>query len=225
MLLSAALFRSSVSCLSLNTEKEKGNICSRLGKWQLQHHQKVKAKAPSSLPNQSDLTLYADLESSLSNLSLKPQSSKSSTSFRRKQDVADSWEDEDPSSSEESDQRLAQQQSTDYPAAPPPTPISPTTSFASRESFTGLYGYINGTDEASDPRTERSNTRPEKTDAVAKRLIAGALGVRAPKKTDEQMAYDRAIKEKEVKRRNQEKEAAMRAKEDAERAKIAVWSD
>ncbi len=65
--------------------------------------------------------------------------------------------------------------------------------------------------------------RPEKTDAVAKRMIAGALGVKAPKKTEEQKAYDRAIKEKETKRRNQEKEAAARAKEEAERAKAAVW--
>jgi hypothetical protein len=67
--------------------------------------------------------------------------------------------------------------------------------------------------------------RPEKTDAVAKRMIAGALGVKATKKTEEQKAYDRAIKEKEIKRRNQEKEAAARAKEEAERAKTAVWDD
>jgi hypothetical protein len=67
--------------------------------------------------------------------------------------------------------------------------------------------------------------RPEKTDAVAKRMIAGALGVKATKKTEEQKAYDRAIKEKEIKRRNQEKEAVARAKEEAERAKAAVWDD
>lgn len=67
--------------------------------------------------------------------------------------------------------------------------------------------------------------RPEKTDAVAKRMIAGALGVKAPKKTEEQKAYDRAIKENEIKRRNQEREAAARAKEEAERAKAAVWDE
>ena len=72
---------------------------------------------------------------------------------------------------------------------------------------------------------ERPGVRPEKTDAVAKRMIAGALGVRAPKKTEEQKAYDRAIKEKEVKRRNAEKEAAARAHEEAERAKAAVWEN
>jgi hypothetical protein len=62
-------------------------------------------------------------------------------------------------------------------------------------------------------------------DALAKRMIAGALGVKAPKKTEEQKAYDRAIKENEIKRRNQEREAAARAKEEAERAKAAVWDE
>ena len=60
---------------------------------------------------------------------------------------------------------------------------------------------------------------------MAKRMIAGALGVRAPKRTEEQKAYDKAIKEKEIKRRNAEKEAAIRAKEEAERQKAAVWDD
>jgi hypothetical protein len=67
--------------------------------------------------------------------------------------------------------------------------------------------------------------RPEKTDAVAKRMIAGALGVRAPKQTEEQKAYDRAVKEKETRRRNLEKEVAAKAEEEAEKAKAAVWND
>jgi hypothetical protein len=76
----------------------------------------------------------------------------------------------------------------------------------------------------SDGRARR-DVRPDKTDAVAKRMIAGALGVKAPKKTDEQRAYDKALKEKEMKRRNLEKEAAAKAKEEVERAKAAVWDD
>ena len=74
-------------------------------------------------------------------------------------------------------------------------------------------------------RGDRSGARPEKTDAVAKRMIAGALGIKAPKKTEEQRAYERAIKEKEIKRRNAKKESEKRAKEDAERAKVAIWDD
>lgn len=56
-------------------------------------------------------------------------------------------------------------------------------------------------------------------------MIAGALGVRAPKKTNEQKAYERAMKEKEVKRRNKEQEAQARAKADAESAKAAMWNE
>jgi hypothetical protein len=154
---------------------------------------------------------------------LHPEPSKSSASFKKKQSVSESWEDEElENSGEESDRPLSLQQSADYPSAPPPTPISPSTSFT-RETFINPYGY--SVDGASDARSERANARPEKTDAVAKRMIAGALGVRAPKKTEEQRAYDRAIKEKEMKRRNLEKEAAARAKEEAERQKAAVWDD
>lgn len=167
--------------------------------------------------------LFAELESSLNKLSLKPRPSKASAAFKKQRSVADSWEDEDVSSGEDTDRPISPQQSADYPAAPPPTPISPSTSFQSRDTFISPYGY--GTDGVSDPRSERSRARPEKTDAVAKRMIAGALGVKAPKKTDEQRSYDRAIKEKEMKRRNQEKETAARGKEEAERAKAAVWSD
>jgi len=161
------------------------------------------------------------LESSLKTLSLNPRPSKSSTSFKEKQPVSESWEDEElENSGDETDRPLSPQQSASYPSAPPPTPISPPKSF-SRDAFVSPYGF--GTDGASDPRPERA--RPEKTDAVAKRLIAGALGVKAPKKTEEQRAYDRAIKEKEMKRRNQEKEAAAKAQEEAARAKTAVWED
>ncbi|KAH8665781.1 hypothetical protein BGZ60DRAFT_55767 [Tricladium varicosporioides] len=162
------------------------------------------------------------LESTLTKLSLNPQSSKSSASFKKKQQaLAESWEDEDiEDSGEDTDRPLSPQQSADYPSAPPPTPISPTP--RSGESFINPYGY--GMDGTSAARAERT-VRQEKTDAVAKRMIAGALGVKAPKKTEEQKAYDRAIKEKEIKRRNQEKEATARAKEDAEKAKAAVWDD
>ena len=67
--------------------------------------------------------------------------------------------------------------------------------------------------------------RPEKTTAVAGRLIAGALGVRAPKRTDEEREYDKAMREKERKRRTEEKERERKAQEEAEARKKAVWDD
>jgi len=70
-------------------------------------------------------------------------------------------------------------------------------------------------------RPQSSDKRPEKSAAAASRLIAGALGVRAPKMTQEQREYEKAVREKERKRREEEKQ---RAKEE-ERKIAAVWED
>jgi hypothetical protein len=150
---------------------------------------------------------------SLSDVQKHPASNKNA--------VADSWEDDISSGedTEKEDPRGAE----GVPQAPPPTPISPTSPCSWSEiDSTGLYpsGQISDGDSASRP-----STRPEKQTAVAGRLIAGALGVRVPKKTEEQKAYDRATMEKEVKRRNKEHEARAREKRDAERAKAAVWDE
>lgn len=140
----------------------------------------------------------------------------------KKNAVADSWEDDISSGedTEKEDPRGAE----DLPQAPPPpTPISPTSPCSwSETDSTGLYhsARISDGDSQFQP-----STRPEKQTAVAGRLIAGALGVRVPKKTEEQKAYDRATKEKEVKRRNKEHEARAREKRDTERAKAAVWDE
>jgi len=163
-----------------------------------------------------------ELGSSLHKLSINPEASKPSAASKKWQPIAESWEDDGSDSGEDTDRPISSLSSS-YPAAPPPTPISPPPSFSGHDTFISPYGY--GADGARDVRSERSGARPEKTDAVAKRMIAGALGVKAPKKTEEQRAYDRAVKEKEIKRRNLEKEAAARAKEEAEKAKMAVWDD
>ncbi|KFX95677.1 hypothetical protein V490_03717, partial [Pseudogymnoascus sp. VKM F-3557] len=72
---------------------------------------------------------------------------------------------------------------------------------------------------------EGSEKRQEKTDAVAKRMIAGALGIRAPKKTEEERAYERAVREGEVKRRQREREEKAKEEEERERARRSVWED
>jgi hypothetical protein len=67
--------------------------------------------------------------------------------------------------------------------------------------------------------------RPEKTTAVAGRMIAAGLGVRAPKRTDEEKEYDKAMREKERKKRTEEKERERREKEETEARKKAIWND
>jgi len=165
------------------------------------------------------------LENSIGRLSLSPQNNKKGSTPKKTQPIADSWEDDDLSSGDETDRPISPQTSANYPSAPPPTPISGAGYSPFEESWGP--GGVSYDDNRLSPRSERtgSNTRPEKTDAVAKRLIAGALGVRAPKKTEEQRAYERAVKEKEVKRRNGEKEAKIRSEEEAKRAKAAAWDD
>jgi hypothetical protein len=171
-------------------------------------------------------TLPLALSSTLTKLSLNPIPSKSSSSFAKKQKAppADSWEEEAEDSGSDTEGPLSPQQSNDYPSAPPPTPISPNHNQA--HSFENPYGYVDGASERPSGRGGLSDgKRPEKTDAVAKRLIAGALGVRAPKKTDDQKAYEKAAREKEVKRREKEKADEVKAKQEKERAKAAVWEE
>ncbi|PNS18988.1 Endocytosis protein end4 [Sphaceloma murrayae] len=67
--------------------------------------------------------------------------------------------------------------------------------------------------------------RPEKSTAVASRLIAAGLGVKAPRRTEEQREYDRAMRAQEVKRREREREEERKRKEEEEKAKRAIWDD
>lgn len=121
---------------------------------------------------------------------------------------------------------------------PPPTPISPQTSEYQNEHHHQQPGATAGGDgggasapaygnpiPSSSPSSRiPPSRRPEKQTAVAGRMIAGALGIRAPKRTEEQRVYDRAIKEQEVRRKNREKEEAAKAREEDEKAKAAVWN-
>ncbi|KAI0430147.1 hypothetical protein F5Y09DRAFT_341921 [Xylaria sp. FL1042] len=169
--------------------------------------------------------------------SAPPTSKPKHKSKPKKQVVADSWEDEESSASEaepESEPPTPSTQSSgavqDGVAAPPPTPISPSYGrhgsegngnapwLASSSTSGGGYGYRDAQDDGG-------VKRPEKTDAVARRMIASALGVRAPKQTEEQKAYDRAVREKERKKREEEREAERRRAQEAEMAKAAMWND
>lgn len=152
-------------------------------------------------------------------------------STKKKEVVADSWEDDlSTSGSEtETDEGTASSASTtakigisspssktEGPLAPPSTPATDYGDFVPQWN-TRSQG-------AAAPR-ESPRARPEKQTAVASRMIAGALGIRAPKRTEEERAYDRAVKEKEMKRRNKAKEEATRTQVEEDKAKSAVWED
>ncbi|KAJ5620063.1 hypothetical protein N7510_004047 [Penicillium lagena] len=147
--------------------------------------------------------------------------------------IADSWEDEAELSADDNDLQspadghssLPSPISGEGPLDPPPTPISPQTSYPgvsggyTSSPPTSAGGY------AAAPQSGGASRRPEKQTAVAGRLIAGALGIRAPKRTEEQRSYDRAVKEQEIRRRNREREELTKAKEEDEKLKTSVWND
>jgi hypothetical protein len=154
---------------------------------------------------------------------LEQSSSKMSEASATKEEVADSWEDEalsdlaaeDDQKQEPHAKKMPSEDAdrpprTALPKAPPPTPVSPRTNTPDWDS-----------QGSSDFRDERR--RPEKSTAVAGRLIAGALGVKAPKKTEEQRAYERSVKEQEIRRRNREKEQREEERLEDEKARASVW--
>ncbi|EON61029.1 hypothetical protein W97_00239 [Coniosporium apollinis CBS 100218] len=119
------------------------------------------------------------------------------------------------------------------PLAPPPTPASPTSGFTYDLPYSSLIptsssiGRTKGTasEGGSGASTPPSSRRPDKTTAVAGRLIAGALGVRAPKRTEEEREYDRVMRGKEKERREREREERGRRAEEEEAARRKVWED
>ncbi|KAI3402118.1 hypothetical protein diail_47 [Diaporthe ilicicola] len=165
-----------------------------------------------------------DVTSSVSKLSLDTQTAKQAAKPKpEKEQVADSWEDEDLSSDTETE---PEKDSNPTPSegdpqgtsAPPPTPVTPSYGQGTFSSTDPTGGHHISTGSPGS-----SAARPEKTDAVARRMIAGALGMRAPKLTEEQKAYDKAVREKERKRREEEKAAQRRKEEEAAKAKAAMW--
>lgn len=167
------------------------------------------------------------LASSLSKLNIA-----SSTSKKSKVVAPDSWEDEDLSGEDTETEEPSKHQrnlstisnvssfSGDGPSAPPPTPASPSGRYPD-DVFDHPYQSLQPSRERQQSGHRTPERRPEKTTSVAARMIAGSLGVRAPKRTEEQREFDRAVKEKEKKRRAEEKDKA----EQEEKLKASVWED
>ena len=69
----------------------------------------------------------------------------------------------------------------------------------------------------------KEQKRPEKSAATAGRLIAGALGVKAPRMGEEQKRYERVVREKERERVVREREERRREEGERERRRREVW--
>ncbi|KAF4592482.1 ubiquitin-like protein smt3 [Ophiocordyceps camponoti-floridani] len=132
--------------------------------------------------------------------------SKSRKKKKKNKEVADSWENADESSSAEE----AGPQS--HKPSRTPSPIRPIQA----------RGLPTARPLVAAMAPDR---RPEKTDAVARRMIAAGLGLKAPKQTAEQSAYQKSIREQERKRRDQQRAEEQERKEEAEKAKAAIWND
>lgn len=162
------------------------------------------------------------VESSLHKLSLAP-SPRGPAPKPTSHPVADSWEEEADSSSSTSRTPSPPQTptSSNLPLAPPPTPISATYSISHRPDWPSAH--FPPTRQNASSASEPLQHRPEKQTAVAGRIIAGALGVKAPAKSEEGRAYEKAMREKEKKRLEREREERRREEEEQERAKREVW--
>ncbi|KAL8906751.1 MAG: hypothetical protein Q9171_006144 [Xanthocarpia ochracea] len=142
--------------------------------------------------------------------------------------VAESWEEEEEAASSSVSSDDADETATPHyiPSAPPPTPISP----SARKSGTAWGDFPSAYSPEpsigrSSPAQASPSHRPEKSTATAGRMIAGALGVKAPKKSEEARAYERAVREKESKRIARERDERKMEEERRQQARRQVWED
>ncbi|KAK6542092.1 hypothetical protein TWF694_007861 [Orbilia ellipsospora] len=150
---------------------------------------------------------------------------------KKKPVVADSWDDELSSADEQVDGETEDNGDTTLlsDASPSITPAPPAPTPAVATPFLSENGPSSSSYYAYDPDTHSraggfgeavEGQRQAKTDAVARRMIASALGVRS-RSTKEQREYDASLKKKHQEEREERK------KEEAERekAKAAIWDD
>lgn len=181
-------------------------------------------------------TSIKTLDTSLGKLEISQDSKKA-----KPKAPLDSWEDDASSDTEtethaKSPLRPTTSSTSDLPSPPPPTPISPSISIPSNDTHVTLPPYgtegVNGSSSSSGASTPSrritpgsEDKRPEKSTAVASRLIAAGLGQKAPRRTKEQREYDQAMKLQEKKKRDAAREEEKRRVEEREKAKRDVWGD
>ena len=145
----------------------------------------------------------------------------------RKDEPAESWEDEAESDNDNGTSTPVRPSTANVPGPPPPTPASPTDARKRDLEYQnfGPLSYEGGASPRGSSSGDAPERRPDKTTAVASRLIAAGLGQRAPKRTPEQREYDQAMKVQEKKKRDQAKAEEERKKRETEAAKKAIWDD
>ncbi|RMZ72590.1 ubiquitin smt3 [Pyrenophora seminiperda CCB06] len=202
---------------------------------------KASQQPPLSPKNSSpDKNCHTEIANTLGNLEISTSHPQKTAQKPKSKPVADSWDLDDDGSDTETEQVTTLKNKADSPHEalepisttdsrdlppnpPPPTPASPT-QFEYPDTI-APYSLSSEGPRSRGVGGGSLDKRPEKTTAVAGRLIAGALGVRAPKRTDEEREYDRVMREKERKRRAEEKEKEKRETEAREARKKAVWDD
>jgi len=176
------------------------------------------------LPSQPVLAMPADLSDALGNL--KVSSSVTPSALKKKlpskpkdeeEEILDSWETASLSSS--SDEAEPSSSATNLA---PSTSSSP---LGHRRGSSATLGSPTPIPHAHPVEEEKNvSERPAKTDAVARRMISAALGVRT-KSTKEQKEFDAALREKEKKKREEEKTREREEGRRQEEAKRSVWED
>ncbi|KAF2722786.1 hypothetical protein K431DRAFT_283606 [Polychaeton citri CBS 116435] len=163
--------------------------------------------------------------SSLNKLKISERTSKKAT--------ADSWEDEGSDNEVSTPVDKIAPDMLRTPGPPPPTPASPSwhahSTTKAPQGLDGAFDSPPGSAPNSRPgsswNTPVGDRRPEKSTAVASRLIAAGIGQRAPKRTKEEREYDRAMKAQEIKKREEAKQKEIQKEQEAEQAKRAIWDD
>jgi hypothetical protein len=149
-------------------------------------------------------------------------------------EVVDSWEDDvEDESKPRSDASkpvrpaTSQTQKTSGYVRPTRPNKEPVSSASNGPSFNPDGSLNDGTvlSDASKPAPSGEERRPDKTTAIASRLIAVAIGQRPAQRTKEQREYDQAMKAQEKKKRDQAREKELQAQREKEQAKKDVWGD
>jgi hypothetical protein len=149
---------------------------------------------------------------------LKISNPTKSANKKKSAPVADSWEDDIPSSSDGESE-------PENSAEPTPIVEKESSSKSTKAKAASVapsdgpdpYAFYNPTLASSIAPPEK---RPEKSMAVVNRIIAGSLGIRV-KRTEEQRKFDRDQIENEKRRRDAERTK----KAEEENLKKSVWDD